>query len=154
MKLILAVSRDGFVARGPTDDMTWTGPLDKFAFKLLTLSDGQPLYAGRVTFESLPPLKGRTVRRISRDGREGSSSLEQAWTNGEEAWLIGGPSIAEAALHAGYVNRVFLCVVPEDLGSGIALAPLLRFMPEKPEMVVKFGDYEVRVYAGLTVNGP
>ncbi len=154
MKLILAVSQDGFLARGPDDNMTWTGPLDKFAFKLLTLSDGLPLYAGSATFDSLPPLKGRKVYRLSQDGSPESMSLEQAWTNNENAWLIGGPAIAEKALHAGYVDRVFLCVVPEDLGSGIEVAPLRRFMPQEPIMSVKYDGYEVQVYEGSIADGP
>lgn len=40
LKLIMAVSADGFVSNGPDDHMDWTGPDDKKAFRLLTSVGG------------------------------------------------------------------------------------------------------------------
>lgn len=56
MNLLLAVSKDGFLCKGPDDDMKWTGPLDKFAFKLLTMSSDQPLLAGSTTYNMMTKL--------------------------------------------------------------------------------------------------
>ena len=64
LKLVMAVSKDGFVSLGTNDDMLWTGPDDKRAFRLLT-SVGGVLGAGRRTFEQLPRLKGRRVICLS-----------------------------------------------------------------------------------------
>lgn len=142
MKLILAVSRDGFLASGPDDNMRWTGPADKYAFRLLTLSDGQPLLAGRTTAASLPLLPGRRVISLSRSG----PSLEAAAIRFPEAWLIGGPTVAEEALRLGLVNRVFLHHVQHVLGGGLPVAPLRKLMPSDPWGFVKNDNLVIELY--------
>lgn len=140
LKLVMAVSKDGFVSLGPDDDMLWTGPDDKRAFRLLT-SVGGVLGAGRRTFENLPRLKGRRVlclstRRIvlpNAEAREGmrhpfsdgplsdDTAYEHAVTLGQfahqypDAWLIGGQTVALEALSLGLVDQVFLCHAPIEL---------------------------------------
>lgn len=104
LKLIMAVSADGFVARGPYDDMSWTGSTDKRVFRLLTAVEGI-LGAGRRTFEQLPLLEGRTVVPLSRSGL----TLDEFSTRYSNAWLIGGQEIALEALHCGKLDQVFLC---------------------------------------------
>lgn len=104
LKLVMAVSADGFVARGPTDDMTWTGSTDKRVFRLLT-SVGGILGAGRRTFEQLPKLEGRTVVPLSRNGM----TLIEFASQYPDAWLIGGQDIALDALRCGKLDQVFLC---------------------------------------------
>lgn len=140
LKLVMAVSKDGFVSMGPNDDMLWTGPDDKRAFRLLT-SVGGVLGAGRRTFENLPRLKGRRVlclstRRIvlpNAEAREGmcypfsdgslsdDTAYEHAMTLGQfahqypNAWLIGGQTVVLEALSLELVDQVFLCHAPVEL---------------------------------------
>lgn len=141
LKLVMAVSKDGFVSLGPRDDMLWTGPDDKRAFRLLT-SVGGVLGAGRRTFEQLPRLKGRRVFCLStrrsmvqnaaaREAMElpldgnakvsDEAAYEETMSLGMFAhrhptgWLIGGQTVALEALSIGLVDQVFLCRAPLEL---------------------------------------
>lgn len=114
MRLILASSLDGYLSRGPSDDMRWTGPEDKNVFKLLTAVGGT-CYAGRATFERLPSLPGRTVHPLSRDEGKGLT-LGRAFYRHPEAWLIGGPTVAMEAIDAHLVDQVFMCYPDVVLG--------------------------------------
>ncbi len=127
LKLIMAVSADGFVARGPTDDMTWTGSTDKRVFRLLT-SVGGVLGAGRRTFEQLPRLEGRTVVLLSRNGM----ALNDFCRLYPDAWLIGGQEVALEALQLNLVDQAFLCNSREVfLCSGVRdqITPCLMHSP-------------------------
>ena len=136
LKLVMAVSKDGFLSMSRDDEMGWTGPEDKKVFRLLT-SVGGVLGAGRRTFELLPVLKGRKViclstrkgmvqnaeARIALDiTRSGPSSVVPETAAYEAtmslgafafahpgAWLIGGLTIAEEALRIGLLDEVHLC---------------------------------------------
>lgn len=66
LKLIMAVSSDGVLSLGPSDDMTWTSKEDKQIFKLLTLSSGAVLGVGLTTYNILPHLPNREVIPLSR----------------------------------------------------------------------------------------
>lgn len=140
LKLVMAVSKDSFVSLGPEDDMLWTGPDDKRAFRLLTAVGGV-LGAGRRTFEQLPRLKGRRVICLStrqgfvenapaREARQfpfgdgpipEDAAYERVLSLGQFAhqyptgWLIGGQTIALEALTIGLVDQVFLCHAPIEL---------------------------------------
>lgn len=118
MRLILAVSADGHLARGPEDDMSWTGLTDKRLFRLLTLV-GSVCVAGSRTWLQMPKLGGRLVLPLSRehgrvldhpDGRqEAAMSLGKAFYRFPDAWLLGGPTVAMEALEANLVDQVYLC---------------------------------------------
>jgi dihydrofolate reductase len=114
MRLILAVSADGFLATGPDDDMSWTGPDDKAAFRLLT-SVGGVYGAGSTTFDQMPALPGRRGYRITRNPGSARAPLESSMTLGRfahafpDAWLLGGPTVALEALRTGMVDQVYLC---------------------------------------------
>lgn len=117
MNLVMAVSADGYAAKGPGDDMRWTGRDDKEAFRLLTYSASR-LFAGIETQRAMPALRDRPVYPISRNVTLGCT-LEYAAATWPEATLIGGPTVAEAAVRAGLIDRAFISVVPMVLMSGI-----------------------------------
>jgi dihydrofolate reductase len=157
MKLILAVSSDGYLARGPTDDMAWTGRIDKFTFKLLTLSDGCELLAGSTTHRQLPSLPGRPVRRITRKINEGVS-LKEAYRRFPDAWLLGGPTVALEALKRGMVDRAFICRVPYDMCTGdahlvgdvskaVSAASVLAWLPEVPSITAHHNKKSDNAYS-------
>lgn len=133
LKLVMAVSADGFVAKGPRDDMRWTGHLDKQLFKLLTVSH-PVLLVGRKTFEVMPKLPWRRVVPLSRDPTLGVT-LEQAVSLYPGAWLGGGAEVAETALRAGLVETTYLCRVGARLGGGLPLAPIRALLSEHPRHV-------------------
>lgn len=155
MRLVLAVSADGFLAKDSTDDMKWTGPLDKAVFRLLTLSDNNPLLlAGRVTYDQMPPLPGRRMVKLSRSPTVTnendliiSTNLDRAaalWQS--KAWLIGGPGVAMEALKKGYVTRAFICESAVKLESGIPFEPLAAILPPQVSSI-KVGDVRVRIFS-------
>lgn len=122
MKLLMAVSKDGFVARSQEDDMSWTGPFDKAVFRLLSHVGGE-LACGSVTYGMLPRLKGRTVYRLSRRPVVPYNHVFQdlKWFQHfhPNGWLIGGQEIAVAALREGFVDQAFLCVSDRQAFEGI-----------------------------------
>lgn len=143
MRLLLARSSDGFLARGPEDDMRWTGQSDKAAFRLLTLSNGNDvLLAGSRTYDQMPRLPGRTMERLSRDGL----TLELAAGAYPDAWLIGGPTVAAEALRRGLVRRAFIMTAPVALESGIRADEVAGLLPEEPEHSIKRCGVIVSIY--------
>jgi dihydrofolate reductase len=129
LRLILAVSQDGFLAKGPADDMRWTSKDDKRMFRALT-SVGGVLGAGSRTFDQLPKLPGRRVIRLTSSPRAEDAPVGRAgaleMTLGRfchahpDAWLIGGPTIAREALELGMVGEVFMCrQIGTYLGEGM-----------------------------------
>lgn len=115
LRLVMAVSDDGFVCRGPDDDMSWTGHNDKRAFRLLT-SVGAILGAGRVTAAAMPGhLPGRTLHVLSNSGL----TLGAFAFRFPGAWLIGGQTIAMEGLRTGLVTEVHICRNPARLGHGV-----------------------------------
>lgn len=144
MKLLIAVSADGFVATGPSDNMRWTGLQDKAVFRLLTLTSDQVLLAGRVTAELMPTLSGRTLVPLSLG--KGGISLEEASIYYPDAWLIGGYTVALEALHRGYIKEAIISRVGSSIGSGYRFEPLAELLPERPCSRVVFEGVEVQIY--------
>ena len=119
MRLILAVSADGYLARGSDDQMEWTGSEDKLAFRQLT-SVGGVCAAGSTTHALMPRLPGRELIRLSRKPQEGSMGLGRLAYLHPDAWLLGGPTVALEAFQLSMVDEAFFCLNPTELGGGIA----------------------------------
>ena len=118
MNLIMAISRNGYVARSADDDMSWTGPIDKAVFKLLT-STHPVLAVSAKTLEYMPKsLPGRgKLYALSTDPRKGVS-LEDMTRFAPDAWLLGGQEIALYALKNGFVTKAYLCIAAADVEPG------------------------------------
>lgn len=111
MKLLMAVSKDGFVARSSDDDMSWLGAIDKAVFRILT-GVGGVVGCSLKTAKLMPKqLPGRQIVHISRCYRPEILTYSLAEFNRyyPGAWLIGGPTLAIAALANGYIKEVHLC---------------------------------------------
>lgn len=133
LNLLMAVSHDGFVARGSNDDMRWTGFADKALFKTLTLSSPHPLLVGRKTYDLMPKLADRELVPISRNPARGLS-LEAAAERFPGAWLIGGAEVAREALQAGLVGLVYESrVMKAKLKEGYPWWPLEKFLQSHPK---------------------
>lgn len=159
MKLILARSQDGFLCRDALDDMRWTGKLDKLIFKLLTISDGQPLAVGSATAELLPQLVGRQIIIVSRQPK--AHAINRLWAPvytledlnhyHPDCWLIGGPTVALAALQQGFIKRAFICNIPTALKAGIHSQDIQALLPDHAEFKMDFMGVNVEIY---TEEGP
>jgi dihydrofolate reductase len=148
-KVLMAVSGDGFVARGPEDRMEWTGQTDKGIFRLLTLTGGShKVLAGRRTADLLPKLADREVVAISRTYHKGITLQEAAWAH-RDAWLIGGLDVVLAALDANLVEQVVLCQTTARLGGGISVEPLLNKLDRDCHHRIKLGEVYVNLYSGV-----
>jgi len=146
MKLLMAVSSDGFLATGPDDAMRWTGVTDKAIFRLLTLTTSdRPILVGRRTAGMLPRLHGRTIKMLSRHNDRGLT-LEDAEAMYPEAWLIGGPTIALEALRLHLVTLAVLCQVPATLYQGISVHEIAARLPVTPAHSISIGEIEVKLF--------
>jgi dihydrofolate reductase len=103
MKAIIAVSKDGFAAKNSTDDMKWTGSLDKGFFKLYTMNG--VLLAGTTTYNNLPELPGRVVLPVNRKCFHYYANNY----NKENYICIGGFTLLKAFLEADVLNEVVVC---------------------------------------------
>lgn len=102
--IILAIARDGAIGHG--GDLLWRLSPDLHRFKALTM--GHTVIMGRRTWASLPhgalPGRRNIVVTSSPDyplpGAERASSLAEAMemTRGEDAFIIGGAMLYNAAL--------------------------------------------------------
>lgn len=155
MKLIMAMSADGYFAKDSDDDMSWTDHTDKLIFRLMTLSDGNVLLAGRTTYNLLPPLKGRVIRCLTTKPRaDGELTLNQAREWFPNAWLIGGPIVAAAAVQQGYVDRFIFVRNEAILGSGYPAKPLIDLIPTTMRIHrIKFDYCQVLIYSHDYANG-
>jgi len=108
MRLVMAVSKDGYIARGPEDDMSWLGATDKAVFRILTGVGHRQMAVGRRSAKSMPfKLEGRVLNVLS--GRSDGKKLDEFYAKYPDAWLLGGQTLALIALEAGYVDEVHLC---------------------------------------------
>lgn len=109
MKLIMAVSGNGYVAASEADDMSWTGPIDKAVFKLLT-STSDILAVSAKTLQYMPEsLPGRgKLYGLSTDPRKGVP-LEDFAAMFPDAWLLGGQELALYAMKNGFVDKAYIC---------------------------------------------
>lgn len=153
MRLLMAVSYDGFLAKGPTDDMSWTGAYDKAVFRLLTM--GQVVGAGRRTAEMLPTLPGRRTIPLSSRGShflvngETTRTLHEFRRQFPNPWLIGGPTVARMALDDDLLTEVYMCHsqavlwegMPDDISPYLTESPFWDQLP-----AVQVGDVKVRVW--------
>lgn len=149
MKLLMAVSADGYLCSGPDDDMIWTGTTDKLLFRMLT-SVGGVCAVGLNTYHLMPALDSRQLIPLSRHGY----TLERLQEEHPDAWLLGGPTIAKAALDAGLVTEVHLNeIVNYYLEDGVPLRMLQDRMPRlggrrliRAIMATHFGVVTHRVF--------
>ncbi len=119
MRLLLAMSADGYLCSGPDDDMGWTGPTDKKLFRMLT-SVGEVCAVGMTTYRFMPALDGRLLIPLSRGGY----TLKRLQEEHPDAWLLGGPTVAKAALDAGLVTEAHINEINHYLGDGVPMRML------------------------------
>lgn len=142
----MAHSSDGFVARGPEDDMSWTGSADKALFRLLTRAGSQVCGVGSNTYKLMPKLPGRKLTQISR-GPDGIS-LEDLWRI-PNSWLLGGQTLALEALDLGCIETAFMVEVPLKLKKGIKdrITSALLMTPYRVVDWVRIDELIVRVWS-------
>ena len=132
MKLIMACSADGYLAKSSNDNMRWTEGDDKKVFKLLTM--GENMGAGSNTYALMKDLKlpGRRLTKISRyDG----ISLEDFAARNKT--LIGGATIARAAFNRNMIDIAYICRSYKLLGPEMTEQDRLSFAIEETGLQAK-----------------
>lgn len=119
MRILMAISANGYTAQGPDDRMAWTGRHDKQLFRALTMVDGGFMLAGTSTYTMMLQNKkafgGRSLFQVST--KHPGITLED-YHNRErrfQYWLIGGQTVALAALRKGFVTEVHLSRVHHEV---------------------------------------
>lgn len=143
MKLLMAVSADGYLCTGQTDPMDWTDPVDKKIFRALT-GVGGICAVGSNTYKVMPKLDGRHLIPISRSGY----SLGRFRREHPNGWLLGGPTLARAAFAVSLIREFHLCWNKRVyLGGGVDITGQLVDLSEHPPaMATDFGDVILEVY--------
>lgn len=108
MKLIMAVSKDGYVARSEDDRMDWLGPSDKAVFRILTCVDGGVCGVSAKTGTLMPhTLEARKLILLSRSKTDWS--LEKFSGFYPDGWLLGGLHLALVAIGHGLIQEAHIC---------------------------------------------
>ena len=158
LDVVLAMSSDNFFAKNGWDNMKWTGSDDKLLFKALTMYDNTTLLCGPKTVESMPPLKHRNVRVVRTQASDFYPASE--WLFYREitfkdlpkdknligAKLIGGPTLVEAAIDAGYVRSAYISEIDKELGSGYGKELYQRHIEFCRYQELEFGKAKLRKY--------
>ena len=120
MKLVMAISADWFIAQSESDDMRWTGPSDKAAFKVLTGVGHEPLAVSWKTKQCMPDtLPGRDLYVLSTQRGRGDGDLVDYHSAYPDGWLIGGQTLAMVAKARGLLDEVHICQSSRRLKGGI-----------------------------------
>lgn len=119
INMIVAVSKNGVI--GKDNGLPWRISEDLKAFKTLTM--GSTLYVGKKTAENLPPLRGREVKILQRNGYPSLDTIAEHHSCGcktpcfcfpDIAWIIGGAAIYKAALDMDIVDKVYLTIIDHE----------------------------------------
>ena len=149
MKAIFVESKNGYLAKGPEDNMLWTPKLDKQLFKLLSCAFGGVCVCSAHTYGLLPnKMKWDEHRQFiiaEKSGLNTLYNLNKAYPN---AILIGGPVFLKAA----YKAKVIDTFIVTTTNIGIANNP--RYENPFLDILLKleisceidFKDMVVRVY--------
>lgn len=158
MKLLMAISKDGFVCKDENDDMSWTSKTDKKIFRLLTQTDGHgpylpQLFCGYKTGKLLPKLKNRQINIIEDWVEFGFGYIDD---NGafnavdtclEDGHLIGGQKTALKAFERILIHKAYICRSEVELGDGVKdkITPILKKRFSLSD-TIKINDVTVEIW--------
>jgi dihydrofolate reductase len=133
LRLVMAVSRDGYLSRCKGDTMEWLGPTDKAVFRVLT-GVGGVCGVGSGSAPYMPvELPGRVLWTLSRSG----TTLGDFAERHPGTWLLGGPTLAAQALEQDLLDEVHLCrsdrrAFPDCMAAGAWPDLVTRFLEGNP----------------------
>lgn len=155
MKAIFVESGNGYLAKGPDDDMSWTPSLDKKIFKLLTYVYGGICVCSKRTYELLPlKMRNDSNRTFICADRTGSRSLQHLNILFPNAVLIGGPTFLKAAFDAGVIDIFIVTTVEKTIKNNPKYEnPFLNMLLMANQIgEVEFDDLTVRLYNNTSYN--
>ncbi|MBO4583160.1 MAG: hypothetical protein J5714_03855 [Alphaproteobacteria bacterium] len=148
MKAIFAESSNGYMARGPKDDMSWTPGLDKKIFSLLTVFDSGKCVCSNKTYALLPQkMLSDPARRYIIAEKTGPNSLvalNQVYH--DDAILIGGPTILKEAYNLSILNTIVVTTVKTEIMADPKYKNPLADVLKNPVKRIDFGGFVISVY--------
>ena len=149
MKAIFVESKNGYLAKGPEDDMTWTPSLDKKIFKLLTYVYGGVCVVSPHTYQLLPKkMLYEGDRRFIIAEKYGPRSLYNLNKAYPDAVLIGGPKFLKAAYDAKVIDT-FIVTTTENViknNSRYENPFIDELLLIEPCCTIKFDTMTIRMY--------
>lgn len=149
MKAIFVESLNGYMAKGPDDDMLWTPSLDKKIFRLFTSAYGGVCICSRNTYNLLPrKMIGDVNRRFivaTRTGQTTLRSLNKIYPN---AVLIGGPTFLKSAFDEGVIDTFIVTTVKKSIKNNERYEnPFIdELIKLDTQCEVDFNEMTVRIY--------
>lgn len=145
MKAIFVESANGYMAKGPDDDMLWTPSLDKKIYRLLSFALGGVYVVSDVTYKLLPqkmlndPNRTFIVAEIT-----GPNSLINLNKKYPQAILIGGPTFLKAADKLNLIDTYIITTVNEEIQSSEEFKN--PFTLDSPICTINFGCMYINIY--------
>lgn len=133
--LVMALTADGKIGRGPEDFPDWTGREDKRRFKEVTLAAGVVIM-GSKTYDVIgKPLPGRKNIVLTRKAQRWSSSQSLVFTGESPEELLaglerqgyqtvvlaGGATINSIFAEKNLIDEIQITYVPLIFGAGLSL---------------------------------
>ena len=148
MKAIFCESANGYLAKSDSDDMSWTGSLDKRMFKFLTIVSGGVCVCSRHTYKLLPPIMTQDPnRKYIIAEREGKNSLVELNKQHPSAVLVGGPTFLKAAYTLGVIDTFIVTTVPLAIQSTEKYKNPFTGMLKIPAARLVLDTLSVKVYS-------
>ena len=115
MKAIFVESLNGYLAKGPNDDMSWTPTLDKKIFKLLSFALGGIYFCSKRTFNLLPEVMTTDPNRHFEivDHHYNNDDWYLASKLFSNAVVLGGPTFLKAVYDKGLIVQTKPGAVPQ-----------------------------------------
>jgi len=133
--LLMAMTADGMIARGPNHFPDWTSGQDKAMFKRVTQQAGVVVMGSR-TYDAIgKPLPGRKNIVLTRNKQRRSSHPDLVYTDSDPAALLtsleaegfvdvilaGGATINTLFARQGLIDEIQVTYSPKVFGAGLTL---------------------------------
>lgn len=147
MKALFVESYNGFLAKNATDDLRWSGVMDKKIFRLLTSFGSGVCVCSKHTYDLLPQkMLDDPARTYIVAEKVGSKSLPALNNVYPDAILIGGPAFIKVAYNMSILDTIVVTTTKSNItGDPKYKNPLIKNL-RHPTTQIDFGDIIVRIY--------
>ena len=147
MKTMFVESANHYLAKGPNDDLRWTGVLDKKLFRLLTSFGSGVCICSKHTYNLLPQnMLADPARRYIVAEKTGKNSLVALNQVHPGAFLICGPKLLQIAYNLSILDTIVVTTTKFDIdGDEKYKNPLVKNL-KNPTTKIDFGDIILSIY--------
>lgn len=147
MKALFVESYNGFLAKNASDDLRWSGSMDKKIFRLLTSFGSGVCVCSKHTYELLPQkMLDDPARKYIVAEKTGSKSLPALNQVYPDAVLIGGPAFIKVAYNMSVLDTIVVTTTKQGIIGDPKYKNPLSAVLRHPVTQIDFGDIIVRIY--------